>query len=197
MASAPGLDAARLFNAVVAERAAAAGVILEETADMAIAGLQSRRGQTVALLAKLQAEFGAQAADAPRYVRIGETAILGIGPGRWWAVRASGGHGYAASLARDLAGLASVVDQSDGYRILQVSGPGARDFLARGVALDLHPRAFAVGAAATTEIAHIGVTLWQADAVPTYTLAIPRSFAGSFAHWLAVTAAARAVASLG
>ncbi len=184
-----------LFNAVVAERAAAAGVSLAETGDTAIASVQVRRGQMAVLSARVLEMFGVELPGRPRRVAGGEVAFVGVGAGRWWALRPGGGSAFAASLARDFAGIAAVTEQGDGWRLLRLSGPGTRALLARGLALDLHPRTFAEGDAATTEIAHIGVTLWQLDAAPTYEIAIPRSFAGSFAHWLAVTVAALAIAA--
>jgi sarcosine oxidase subunit gamma len=96
----------------------------------------------------------------------------------------SGADGHAARLRERLGALASVCDQSGGYQILQLSGPDARTLLQRGAAIDLHPSAFASGSVATTVIAHIGVILRQLDAAPTYEVALFRSYAASFRHWL-------------
>jgi heterotetrameric sarcosine oxidase gamma subunit len=57
------------------------------------------------------------------------------------------------------------------------------------VTLDLHPSVFSTGSAAVTVVNHIGVTLWQTDDVPTYRLAVPRSYVGSFMEWLTASAA--------
>ena len=67
---------------------------------------------------------------------------------------------------------------------IRVSGPKARDALAKGVPIDLHPRAFRSGDAAVTTVAHIGVHLWQLDDTPTYEIAVFRSFARDFWRWL-------------
>jgi sarcosine oxidase subunit gamma len=56
--------------------------------------------------------------------------------------------------------------------------------------IDLHPSAFATGFAAATNVAHIGIVLWQLDDRPTYEFAVPRSYALSFWHWLEASATA-------
>ena len=70
----------------------------------------------------------------------------------------------------------------------RLSGPCVRTVLAKGVPLDLHPRAFGPGYAAVTAVAGIGVHLWQLAGEPTYELAVPRGFAASFWRWLAAAA---------
>jgi len=99
------------------------------------------------------------------------------------------GAAFEARLRAALAGLASVSDQSDGRVVVRVGGPRARDTLAKGLPIDLHPRAFKPGDAAVSVVAHIAVHLWQIDPAPTYELAVPRSFAASFCDWLAAAAA--------
>jgi sarcosine oxidase subunit gamma len=77
-----------------------------------------------------------------------------------------------------------VTDQSDGRSIIRVSGSRAAFVLAKGVMIDLHPRAFGSGDVAITAVAHIGVQFWQIDATPTYEFVCFRSFAADFWHWL-------------
>jgi sarcosine oxidase subunit gamma len=117
-------------------------------------------------------------------------ALIGTGPGHWLAIGEGGRQGALISeLAAGLAGLASVVDQSHAKAVLRVSGPRVRDALAKGCMLDLDPRTFRPGDAATTEIALIGCLLWQVDEAPTFDLAVGRSYAESFWRWLASSAA--------
>ena len=85
--------------------------------------------------------------------------------------------------------MASVTDQSDGYAVVRVSGPKARDVLAKGFPIDLHHRAFGPADVASTQVAYMGATLWQVDDAPTFEIALFRSFAGSFEHWLTESAA--------
>lgn len=117
-------------------------------------------------------------------------SLISTGPGTWLAYQAKRDPTWIPGLQERLSGLASVSDQSGGYTMLRLSGPAARTLLQRGVAIDLHPEAFGPGSAANTLIAHIGVLLWQLDAVPTYQLAVFRSYSESFSHWLHTAAAA-------
>ncbi len=92
------------------------------------------------------------------------------------------------ALARDLQaklqGLASISDQSGGRTVLNISGRRARDVLAKGLPIDLDPRAFPLGSAATSAISHMGVQLWQMDDTRSYDIAIFRSLSESFWRWL-------------
>ena len=82
-----------------------------------------------------------------------------------------------------------LTDVSHGCAALRISGPHARNLLAKGCSIDLHPRVFKPGSAATTRIAQIGCLLWQVDETPTYDLAVNSSIARSLWTWLANSAA--------
>jgi methylglutamate dehydrogenase subunit D len=140
---------------------------------------------------RIGAAFGLEAPVAPRRVATGiGVSLIGVGAGHWLALRDTPAPLWADQLRGSLAGLASVSDQSSGYAIVRLGGTGARTILQRGLAIDLHPKAFPVGAAATSVIAQIGVIVWQVDAAPTYDVAVFRSLADSFRHWLGQAAAA-------
>jgi len=87
-----------------------------------------------------------------------------------------------------------VIDQSDSRTIVRIRGPRARDALAKGVHIDLHPRAFQPRDVAMTAVAHVGVHFWQVDAAPTYEFVVFRSFAVAFWEWLVNAAAEFGVA---
>jgi sarcosine oxidase subunit gamma len=110
-------------------------------------------------------------------------ALVWSGPGQWLLV--SDEPVPAAGLAAALGPAVAVVDQGHSRAILRLSGPKARAALARGCMLDLHPRAFRAGSAASTVIGHIATQIWQVDDAPAYDLSVYRSLAGSFWHWLA------------
>ncbi|MEJ1977669.1 MAG: hypothetical protein WDN49_17730 [Acetobacteraceae bacterium] len=61
--------------------------------------------------------------------------------------------------------------------------------LAKGLPIDLHPRAMQPGDAAATVAAHLPVLVWQVDDAPTYDMMCARSFAGSFHRWLELAGA--------
>ncbi len=118
-----------------------------------------------------------------------DAMIVWIQPSAWLVIRPRGVEG---ALAKSLAGAAgtktAVVDQSHGRAVLRLSGAHARDVLAKGCRIDLHPRAFSAGSAATTTIDHITVTIVQVDATPTYDLVLPANFAEAFLDWLGMSA---------
>jgi heterotetrameric sarcosine oxidase gamma subunit len=148
------------------------------------------RGDEAALAARVAQQFGIDLpSGATRSARSG-TAFVGIGPGTWLACREASDPNWASELAAMVSGLASVSDQSSGYAVLRVTGPAARDLLSRGAFIDFHPSVFGPGSAAATTIAHIGVMLWQLDDAPTYDVALFRSYAESFWHWIEATCAA-------
>ena len=98
----------------------------------------------------------------------------------------------AEALARDLLqnlkSLASISDQSGGRTVLRIGGPRARDVLAKGLPVDLDPRAFPLGSAATSTISLMGVQIWQTDDTRCYDIALFRSVSASFWRWLTASA---------
>ncbi len=164
-------------------------ITANETATMASIAVNT--GQTATLQAAIEGAYGVALPSRPARTQAKDgTAFVWAGPGQWLAVaERESGRDLETELKSRLAGLASVADQSDGRIIVRISGERARDVLAKGVPLDLDPRAFKAGDAAITHASHIGVMLWQLDERPTYQLAMFRSYADSFAHWLAESAA--------
>jgi sarcosine oxidase subunit gamma len=160
------------------------GVIVSERRGLALATVMARKRHE-GLAERVRAIFSVDPPVMPRRVASGSVAFLWAGPGHWLAVaEQEEGHRFEARLREALANLASVSNQSDGRVVIRVTGPKARDALAKGIPLDLHPSSFGPGHAAVTLAAHIGVHIWQLDDAPTYELAMSRSFASSFWHWL-------------
>jgi heterotetrameric sarcosine oxidase gamma subunit len=162
-----------------------AGVEVALRTDLALATVMARKGLGDALARRVMDAFGLELPARPRRIPSGPIAFAWAGPGHWLA-SAGGmdGQAFEAQLRRELADLASVSDQSDGHIVIWVGGPAAREALAKGVMVDLHPRAFALGDAAVTSVAHVTVHFWQLAPTPTYEFAVPRSLAASFWHWL-------------
>jgi heterotetrameric sarcosine oxidase gamma subunit len=170
-------------------RAGDPGVIATEVRDVGLALVTARRGQRGALAETVRSTFGLELPDAPRRVAGRDMAFIWSGPEQWLAhMQPAPAAGMEAVLA-PLAGLAALVDQSHGRTVLRVTGPRVRDALAKGLPIDLHPRAFQTGFTAVTSAAHIGAQLWQIDDAPTYEIAVARGFALSFWHWLEASAA--------
>jgi methylglutamate dehydrogenase subunit D len=171
-------------------KTAGPGVTVSEVRGAGLATVTVRNGRHAALLEAAQSGFGVELPATPKRVEGREFAFVWSGPDQWLACRhPAPAEGMETLLAAPFAGLASVVDQSHGRTLLRVAGPHARDALAKGVPIDLHPRAFKAGDAAATLVSHIAVQLWQIDDRPTYEFAVARSLAQSFWHWLEASAA--------
>lgn len=159
-------------------------VTVTEPQGFAAATVMARRGVGADAVG---AALGLALTSGAAWSRGSDLALIGTGPGTWLALAATAPptSAWPEELGRRLAGLAAVSDQSGAYLIYGVSGPSARRLLERGVFLDLDPAAFGPGAAATTVIAHVGVILWrESDDEAAFHVAVPRSFGGSFRHWL-------------
>ena len=166
------------------------GAVIVERLGLGLATVAARKGQAEALKAAVADAYGIDLPDTSRAVAGPGVTFIGYGPGQWLAVSESLG---AESLARDLGqklkGLASISDQSGGRTVLKISGPRARDVLAKGLPIDLDPRAFPLGSAATSTISLMGVQLWQTDDTRSYDIALFRSVSESFWRWLTASAA--------
>lgn len=114
----------------------------------------------------------------------GTRRIVCTTPDQWLVVQADDDGTLFDWLADALGEAATLIDLSASHVAVRVSGPGARDALAKGVPIDLHPRATRPGDAASTIVAHMPVLLWQQDGTPTYDLLCARSLTGSFHRWL-------------
>jgi sarcosine oxidase subunit gamma len=166
------------------------GVTLTERVDLGLATTMARKGQPAELRSAVLAAYGIDLPDTSRHVAGHSVALIGTGPGQWLATSEALANGALADdLAAKLKGLASVSDQSDGRAIVRIAGPRARDVLAKGLPIDLDPRAFPLGSAATSTISLMGVQLWQADDTRSYDIAFFRSLSESFWRWLTASAA--------
>ncbi|HKR89182.1 MAG TPA: sarcosine oxidase subunit gamma family protein [Phenylobacterium sp.] len=160
---------------------------IEERTGFGLATVMARKGVAAEAVARA---LGVPPPVGAGWTSTGDLALIATGPGTWLALSAGGLETHAARLLEALGPMASVVDQSGGYVIHKLSGPGARTVLQRGAAIDLHPQAFGPRSAAVTVISHIGVVLRQLDETPAYEVAVFRSYAASFRRWLDAAIAA-------
>jgi len=79
---------------------------------------------------------------------------------------------------------AALTDVSDLRAGFEITGPRSRDLLAKGCAIDLHPRVFTTGDCAQTALARVRVTLRQLDDTPAYQVLVERSYAQFLWDWL-------------
>jgi methylglutamate dehydrogenase subunit D len=171
-------------------QAGVAGLVIEVRTDLAFASVAAKRGKLDGLKLAVSTTYGVALPAGPRRVSNGVFAFAGVGPDQWIAsAEGAEANGFAARLRGRIGLFAAVTDQSDARLVLLLSGPRVREVLAKGIPVDLHPKAFKPGDVANTIVAHIGVQLDMLDDSPTYQLATPRSTAGSFWSWLTVSAA--------
>ena len=165
-------------------------IAIKECVGLELYVISAASGKGGDIVKQVRVLTGLDLPTGPKRMSKDGLSLIGTAPGQWPAVAdGEAGRKTFDELANALSGLATTADISDGKAVLRVSGPCIRDALAKGCSLDLHPRAFKPGDAATTAVALIDCQIWQLDEAPTYELAVPSSFAESFWHWLTMSAA--------
>jgi sarcosine oxidase subunit gamma len=171
-------------------RAGATGLIIEERTDLACASVIMKRGKRATLVSAVDTAFGVALPAGPRRATAGLVTFAGTGRDQWIAsAEGAEAAGFATKLRARIGPFAAVTDQSDARLVLRLSGPRVREVLAKGVPVDLHPKAFKPGDVASTVIAYVGVQIDMLDDAPTYQITAPRSMAGTLWSWLAASAA--------
>ncbi|MEU6803141.1 sarcosine oxidase subunit gamma [Streptomyces neyagawaensis] len=120
-------------------------------------------------------------------VRAGELTALWLGPDEWLLVAPPGRERDLETRIREAAGdePVSVTDVSAQRTTLLVAGSRARDVLAHGCPLDLHPRAFGPGRCAQTTLGRTQVVVVARDEPRAgFWVLVRSSFAGHLADWL-------------
>ncbi|HEY6484524.1 MAG TPA: sarcosine oxidase subunit gamma family protein [Steroidobacteraceae bacterium] len=174
------------------EAAPGRGVTFADRSTLAIARIVARANRSAEIAARVQAIYGIELPREPRRVGGHDVAFVAVATDAWLVTSERRPDELLNGLRGALAEWAAVTDQSSGYAVLRLSGLHVRAALARIVPIDVHPRAFPIGAAASTATAHIAITLWRCADAPdgaVFDIAVPRSFAGSFWHVLTSAAA--------
>ncbi|MCH6471669.1 sarcosine oxidase subunit gamma [Sinomonas terrae] len=131
---------------------------------------------------------------APLPARCGEVAVgagssvLWLGPDEFLVVSPLGSTvdpaEATARLVEAIGGQpGSAVDLSANRTTFELTGKAARDVLEKGCALDLHPRAFAVGSAYVTQLGPVPILLWRTGN-ETWEIFPRASFADYLGRWL-------------
>jgi sarcosine oxidase subunit gamma len=155
-----------------------------------IVQIHARCGREGDLAAALRRDLSLDLPGAGHATTGGGVTAIWVQADGWYLHAPRAGEGaLAARLAASCAGLAAVDDQSHGRTTLRLSGPRAREILARGCRLDLHPREFGPGRATTTMVGHISCLVHQTEAAPAYELTVFSTLAANFLEWLIETAA--------
>ena len=115
---------------------------------------------------------------------------LWLGPDQWLLTCPADDVAFFLNTLRQaLAGSHSALtEMTDGRIALALAGPSARDLLAKGCPLDLHPRTFRPGHCAQTLLAKANILLHlradDPDSGPTFDLYVARSFSHYLWTWL-------------
>jgi heterotetrameric sarcosine oxidase gamma subunit len=166
------------------------GLTIAVRTGLQLATMIARRGKERALAAAIDEGYGVALPQGPRRAGGNGVSFVGSGPQQWLvAAETSISPDLESELRTRLGDFAAICDQSHSRLILRLEGPKLRDVLAKGLPLDLHPRAFRAGDAASSHCSHIAVQLWQLDEVPRFEIVVARGFARSFWHWLDESAA--------
>lgn len=109
---------------------------------------------------------------------------LWLGPDEWWVLGPDGTK-LAEQLAKALDGQpAAVTEVGESRCCITVAGPHARELLAKGCPLDLHPSIFQSGRCAQSTLAKAGILIHQVSDEPAYDIYVLRSFAEYLWRWL-------------
>jgi heterotetrameric sarcosine oxidase gamma subunit len=112
----------------------------------------------------------------------GDSHLVRITPTQYWWIAA--GSASLVRLARELPASAGTVTVLSAGRVrIRIMGPAARDVLAKGISIDLHPAVFQVGRGAQTGLHHTGVFLERVGD-DCYEIYVPRTYAVSIWEWL-------------
>ena len=162
-----------------------AGVALAEKPFRAIVDLRGNP-EDADFLGSAQGALGLDLPLAPNTATTqGKTTALWLGPDEWWIVTPDPAADHAARLRTTLAGVhAAVTEVGESRCCIEVSGPKARDLLAKACPLDLHPRSFQPGTCAQSHLAKAAGLIHQTTDEPAYDLYVLRSFAEYLWHWL-------------
>jgi heterotetrameric sarcosine oxidase gamma subunit len=167
---------------VFGRNTAAPGVTLAERRGMYLAQVSAFPGGETALAGALRDQLGLSLdAQANRASVAKDALALWLGPQRWLIEATTA---FNLSLPAEQA---AIVELDHARIVARLSGPNARDVLAKGCQLDLHPVAFTAGACAQTTLFH-SMALIHAVADATFDVYVPRSFGQSF--WEQLTDAA-------
>ena len=170
-----------------AEVTGARGVSLREVPFQAMVGVRVVPGSAVAerVEAQLGAALPASCGSVSQGSGVGRDAsVLWLSPDEFLVVADGDSAALTDLLVEAVAsGPGSATDLSANRTTFELTGPSARDVLEKGCSLDLHPRAFAVGAAYLTALGSVPVVLWQTD-VESYRILPRSSFADFLGRWL-------------
>ena len=179
------------LNALATQTAdATAGITVGEIAHRAIINIRGDANDGTFTAAVRTATGVDLPIVANTVVIVGDVRIIWLGPDEWWVVAPDARRAELIDALRNaFAGQhTNLTDVSESRTVISLAGPAARDVLARGISLDLHPRAFGPGQCAQTSLSRTNVVLHQTDNTPSYEIYVLKSFADYLWRWIGLIA---------
>ncbi len=159
---------------------------IKEVPFLGYLNLRGKSANTAFLAAVLKVLGCEPPAEANTMVESGDYRIYWLGPDEWLVVTPTERQGKVqGDLRKALAGVfSSVVDNSSGLTMLEITGDNAANLLATDCPLDLHSREFRAGQCAQTRLAKAGMTIAPLRKGVGFEVIIRRSFADYLLLWL-------------
>ena len=119
----------------------------------------------------------------PNTATFGAHRVYWLGPDEWLIL--SDTSSLANELQKSLDEISCAINDISGGQIaLRITGKHARDVLARGCTLDLHPQVFTTGMCAQSGLAKASVLMAAVDAENSFDVIVRRSFSDYLVRWL-------------
>lgn len=142
------------------------------------------RGYDDAVLDALDRSLSVALPRAPNHAAGADPRVIGLAPGEWMIVGGAISDDLLLSAAAG-AIIAHVANVGEGRVAYAVAGPRARDLIAKGCPIDLHPRAFAAGRSAQSVLAQVFVVIDQPSNDAVFHLYAEASYARYLELWFA------------
>ena len=112
--------------------------------------------------------------------------VFWLGPNEWLLITPTNQkEKIEEAMNRAFQGIfASITDISGGQTVITIGGDNARDVLAKGCTLDLHPNTFNISQCAQTLVSKANVIIRYSDSTASFDLIVRRSFADYLGVWL-------------
>ena len=159
------------------------GVILRDVAGRDLVQVSWWPGTGDAVKAVLARDLGIGLGSTPgRVSETAQTTVFPVSPDKVWIAAPIADDVYARLSGALTAGQGVVTELGHSRTIVRISGPSARDVLARNFAIDLHPSVFPPGSFASSSMHHTGAMLHYVrdlGGAPVFDIYFLRSFAAS------------------
>ncbi len=168
------------------DEAKGASPTIKEVPFLGYLNLRGKPGNTAFLAAVLKVLGSEPPLEANTMIESGDFRIYWLGPDEWLVVTPTEQQSKVqADLRKALDGVfSSVVDNSSGLTMLEITGKNAANLLATDCPLDLHPSVFKPGQCAQTRLAKAGMTIAPMRDGSGFEVIIRRSFADYLLLWM-------------